>query len=62
MPTLPTSTTRSLAHECHAALRLAADNPLVKAVLTDDTDAGGLLPFLTTRAEPLLAAARARFG
>jgi AcrR family transcriptional regulator len=44
-----------------AALRLAADNPLVKAVLTDDTDAGGLLPFLTTRAEPLLAAARARF-
>jgi AcrR family transcriptional regulator len=44
-----------------AALRLAADNPLVKAVLTDDTDAGGLLPFLTTRAEPLLTAARARF-
>lgn len=44
-----------------AALRLAADNPLVKAVLTDDTDAGGLLPLLTTRAEPLLAAARARF-
>ncbi|MFL6241210.1 MAG: TetR family transcriptional regulator [Actinomycetes bacterium] len=44
-----------------AALRLAADNPLVKAVLTDDTDAGGLLPFLTTRAEPLLAAARSRF-
>lgn len=44
-----------------AALRLAADNPLVKAVLTDDTDAGGLLPFLTTRAAPLLTAARARF-
>jgi AcrR family transcriptional regulator len=44
-----------------AALRLAADNPLVKAVLTDDTDAGGLLPFLTTRSEPLLVAARARF-
>jgi AcrR family transcriptional regulator len=34
----------------------AADNPLVKAALTDD--AGTLLPFLTTRAEPLLAAAR----
>src|SRR5918911_5530163 len=42
------------------ALRLAADNPLVKAVLTDDTDAGGLLPLLTTRAEPILEAARAR--
>jgi|SRR5436190_15970031 len=42
------------------ALRLAADNPLVKAVLTDDTDAGGLLPFLTTRATPILDAAQAR--
>jgi AcrR family transcriptional regulator len=40
------------------ALRLAADNPLTKAALTDDT--GGLLPYLTTRAEPVLAAARAR--
>lgn len=38
-------------------LRAAADNPLVKAVLTDTGE--GLLPFLTTRAEPLLAAARA---
>ncbi|CAN5224738.1 TetR/AcrR family transcriptional regulator [soil metagenome] len=36
----------------------AASNPLVKAVLTDDS--GGLLPFLTTRSEALLAAARAR--
>jgi AcrR family transcriptional regulator len=42
------------------SLRLAADNPLVKAVLTDDTDAGGLLPFLTTRATPILEVARAR--
>jgi AcrR family transcriptional regulator len=42
------------------ALRLAADNPLVKAVLTDDTDAGGLLPFLTTRATPIIDAARSR--
>jgi len=38
-------------------LRAAADNPLLKAVLTDD--AGDLLPYLTTRAEPILAAARA---
>jgi AcrR family transcriptional regulator len=34
----------------------AAANPLLKAVLTDDT--GSLLPFLTTRSENLLAAAR----
>jgi AcrR family transcriptional regulator len=33
----------------------AAGNPLLKAVLTDDS--GGLLPFLTTRSEALLAAA-----
>jgi AcrR family transcriptional regulator len=38
-------------------LREASDNPLLKAALIDD--AGGLLPFLTTRGEPLLAAARA---
>jgi AcrR family transcriptional regulator len=36
----------------------AASNPLLKAVLTDDS--GGLLPFLTTRSEALLAAARER--
>jgi len=39
-------------------LREATSNPLLKAVLTDD--AGGLLPFLTTRSEALLAAARER--
>lgn len=33
----------------------AAGNPLLKAVLTDDTS--GLLPFLTTRSEALLSAA-----
>ncbi len=37
-------------------LREATSNPLLKAVLTDDS--GGLLPFLTTRSEALLAAAR----
>jgi len=34
----------------------AGQNPLLKAVLTDDT--GGLMPFLTTRAEALLDAMR----
>ena len=34
----------------------AAGNPLLKAVLTDDS--GGLLPFLTTRSEALLGLAR----
>jgi AcrR family transcriptional regulator len=37
-------------------LEEAARNPLLKAVLTDDV--GGLLPYLTTRAELLQAAAR----
>lgn len=37
-------------------LEEAARNPLLKAVLTDDV--GGLLPFLTTRAEQLQGAAR----
>src|SRR4051812_1539920 len=41
-------------------LRQGANNPLLKAVLTDD--AGGLLPFLTTRAEPVLTAARAHIS
>ncbi len=40
-------------------LEEAARNPLLKAVLTDD--AGGLLPFLTTRAEFLQKAAREHF-
>lgn len=39
-------------------LRQGADDPLLKAVLTDD--AGGLLPYLTTRAEALHAAAAQR--
>lgn len=39
-------------------LREAASNPLLKAVLTDDS--GGLLPFLTTRSDALLSAARDR--
>jgi AcrR family transcriptional regulator len=38
------------------ALQAAADNPLVKAALTDEE--GTLLPFLTTRSEPLVALSR----
>jgi AcrR family transcriptional regulator len=39
------------------ALTAARDNPLIRSILTED---GGLLPYMTTRAEPLLAAAKAR--
>lgn len=35
----------------------AADDPLIKAVLTSD-QGGSLLPFLTTRSEPVLVASR----
>jgi AcrR family transcriptional regulator len=41
-------------------LQQAADNPLLKAALIDDTS--GLLSFLTTRGEPAIAAARASFA
>src|SRR3954451_12617748 len=40
-------------------LQQAADNPLLKAALTDDTS--GLLSFLTSRGEPAIAAARSSF-
>ena len=36
------------------ALTAARDNPLIRSILTEDGDAG-LLPYLTTRAEPMLA-------
>ena len=39
-------------------LRRAAENPLLKAALVDDS---GLLPFLTTRGAPVMAAARESF-
>ena len=41
------------------ALSTARDNPLIRSILTEDGDAG-LLPYLTTRAQPMLAAARQR--
>jgi AcrR family transcriptional regulator len=40
-------------------LQQAAENPLLKAALVDDTS--GLLSFLTTRGEPAIAAARSSF-
>lgn len=40
-------------------LRAAQDNPLVHSLLTENGEAG-LLPFVTTRAEPLLVVARDR--
>jgi AcrR family transcriptional regulator len=51
----PSEAIREAVHTC---LRLAADNPLVKASLTGD---GSLLPYLTTRGEGLLVAAREHF-
>lgn len=41
-------------------IRQAADNPLLKAVLTDD--AGQLLPFLTTRGDAIIGVARSNFA
>jgi len=43
------------------ALRQADHNPLVRSILTEDGEAG-LLPYMTTRAEPLVEAAKARFA
>jgi AcrR family transcriptional regulator len=53
----PAEPAAAVATAVHFTLRRAAADPLLTAVLTDD--AGGLLPYLTTRAEPVLAAARA---
>jgi AcrR family transcriptional regulator len=50
----------AVAAAVEGTLLRAADNPLLKAVLTDDV--GGLLPYLTTRAEPILTAARHSIG
>jgi AcrR family transcriptional regulator len=43
------------------SLEAARDNPLVRSILTEDGDAG-LLPYLTTRAQPWLAVATARLA
>jgi AcrR family transcriptional regulator len=41
-------------------LRIARQDPLLKAVLTDDGTGDGLLPFLTTRSDALLRAVTER--
>lgn len=41
------------------ALRSADSNPLIRSILTEDGEAG-LLPYLTTRAEPLIETAKRR--
>jgi len=41
------------------ALKQAENNPLIRSILTEDGEAG-LLPYMTTRAEPLIDAARER--
>jgi AcrR family transcriptional regulator len=42
-----------------STLQRAADNPLLKAAIVDDSS--GLLAFLTTRGEPVMSAARSSF-
>ena len=41
------------------ALKAADSNPLIRSILTEDGEAG-LLPYLTTRAEPLIETAQRR--
>ena len=55
----PDDPTQAVAAAAFYTLQQAADNPLLKAALTDDTS--GLLSFLTTRGEPAMAAATASF-
>jgi AcrR family transcriptional regulator len=53
------SPAEAIAASTEWTLRVAREDPLIKAVLTDDgTD--GLLPYLTTRSDALLAAVTAR--
>src|SRR4051812_46913710 len=55
----PDDPTQAVAAAALYTLQQAADNPLLKAALTDDTS--GLLSFLTSRGEPAIAAARSSF-
>jgi AcrR family transcriptional regulator len=52
----PSAPVDAVAAATEWTIREAADNPLLKAVLTDDTSE--LLPFLTTRGEAIIGAAR----
>jgi AcrR family transcriptional regulator len=57
----PYDVEQALAAATAFALKAARNNPLIRAILTEDGGGdGGLLPYLTTRAEPLLAAAKDR--
>jgi AcrR family transcriptional regulator len=55
----PDDPIQAVAAAALSTLQRAADNPLLKAALIDDTS--GLLAFLTTRGEPVINAARASF-
>lgn len=55
----PDDPIQSVATAAMYTLRTAADNPLIKAALVDES--GELLPFITTRGEPVVAAARSSF-
>jgi AcrR family transcriptional regulator len=52
----PDGPTTAVAGATEWTIREASNNPLLKAVLTDDTS--DLLPFLTTRGEAIIGAAR----
>ena len=58
------SPAEAIAAATEFTLREAGGNPLLKAVLTDShmEGAGAMLPYLTTRAEGILAAVRARIA
>jgi AcrR family transcriptional regulator len=53
----PDATVSAVAAATEWTVREASNNPLLKAVLTDDTSE--LLPFLTTRGDAIIGAARA---
>ena len=55
----PDDPIQAVAAAALSTLQRAADNPLLKAALVDDTS--GLLAFITTRGEPVIHAARASF-
>ncbi|HEU5034413.1 MAG TPA: TetR family transcriptional regulator [Mycobacteriales bacterium] len=55
----PAGPIQAVAAAALSTLQRAADNPLLKAALVDDSS--GLLSYLTTRGEPAIAAARTSF-
>jgi AcrR family transcriptional regulator len=55
----PDDPVQAVAAAALSTLQRAADNPLLKAALVDDTS--GLLAFITSRGEPVIQAARSSF-